>query len=70
MVTPRLIDLLRADQLMPIIRADDPDKARAIGRTLIAEGYGVLEVSLTTPNAHAVIVRHRRRTRAEEADPY
>lgn len=36
---------------MPIIRRHDRDSAVVIGRTLIAIGYRVVEVSLTTPDA-------------------
>jgi 2-dehydro-3-deoxyphosphogluconate aldolase/(4S)-4-hydroxy-2-oxoglutarate aldolase len=50
-----LLTLVGAERLMPIIRSDDAAKAAAIGITLIDAGYGVLEVSLTTPNAPQVI---------------
>lgn len=50
-----LFALVAAERLMPIIRSDDRATAAAIGRTLIDAGYGVLEVSLTTPGALEVI---------------
>jgi 2-dehydro-3-deoxyphosphogluconate aldolase/(4S)-4-hydroxy-2-oxoglutarate aldolase len=50
-----LLTLVGTERLMPIIRSDDAAKAAAIGIALIDAGYGVLEVSLTTPNASQVI---------------
>lgn len=60
-----LLDIIRSERLMPIIRSDDGAKALAIGRTLIDAGYGVLEVSLTTPDAPRVIAELRAHRPAE-----
>lgn len=50
-----LLALLAEERLMPIIRSDDRLAARAIARTVIEAGCRVLEISLTTPGALAVI---------------
>lgn len=50
-----LLALISSERLMPIIRRHDRDSAVVIGRTLIAIGYRVLEVSLTTPDALSVV---------------
>ena len=56
MVTPaELLDTIRSERLMPIIRCNRPGLALPIARQLIEGGYGVLEVSLTTPDALTVI---------------
>lgn len=46
-----LLALLRAHRVVGIIRGSSPDAAVAAGRTLVAAGLPLVEVSLTTPGA-------------------
>jgi len=46
---------LRRERLMPIIRADDPERVLAVAQSLAGSGFRALEVSLTTPGAPALI---------------
>jgi 2-dehydro-3-deoxyphosphogluconate aldolase/(4S)-4-hydroxy-2-oxoglutarate aldolase len=51
----RLLDELRHERLMPIVRSSSAELASLISRTLIGRGYTILEISLTTPGALDVI---------------
>jgi len=44
-----MLELLRAQRVVGIIRGRDTDAAIAAGRALFAAGIGLVEVSLTTP---------------------
>nr|NLI48826.1 bifunctional 4-hydroxy-2-oxoglutarate aldolase/2-dehydro-3-deoxy-phosphogluconate aldolase [Propionibacterium sp.] len=44
-----MLDLLRAQRVVGIIRGQDTDAAIDTGRALFAAGIGLVEVSLTTP---------------------
>lgn len=61
----QLLQLLRAERVMPIIRSTASENAVAIGRTLIDAGFRVLEVSLTTPGALDAIAELSEDPRAE-----
>lgn len=61
----RLLELLSAERVMPIIRSTTSEDAIAIGRTLIDAGFRVLEVSLTTPGALAAITELAEDPRSE-----
>ncbi len=52
-----LLALLRRERLLPIIRAADPDRVPDVARTLVALGFRLFEISLTTPGAPDLI-RH------------
>jgi 2-dehydro-3-deoxyphosphogluconate aldolase/(4S)-4-hydroxy-2-oxoglutarate aldolase len=53
------LESLRAARLIGIVRGGDPDAALATTLTLIEEGVGLVEVSLTTPDALDIIARAR-----------
>lgn len=46
---------LAYDRVLPIIRTDNPDDALALGKRLSRLGFGLLEVSWTTPGAADVV---------------
>lgn len=54
-----LLDVLRSRRLMAIVRGSDPGAATQTVLALAEEGITLVEVSLTTPDARAVISRAR-----------
>lgn len=48
---------LRAHRVLGIVRGSSPDAAEAAAMALLEEGIGLVEVSLTTPDAVRVIAR-------------
>lgn len=53
------LDLLRARRIVGIVRGSDPDAALRVVLALFDEGVDVVEVSLNTADAAAVIARAR-----------
>lgn len=48
---PGFLDILRAEQLIAIVRAENSDQAVATGKQLVGAGIRLIEVSLNTPGA-------------------
>lgn len=53
----KLVDVLRAHKVMGIVRGSSGEAAEAAALALIDAGVGLLEISLTTPDAVRVIAR-------------
>ncbi len=56
-----LYERLVRDRVLPIIRTGSPDAALALGKRLSRLGFGLLEVSWTTPGAAGVVRELARR---------
>ena len=52
-----LLDALRAHKILGIVRGSSPEAAETAALALLEEGVGLIEVSLTTPEAVRVIAR-------------
>lgn len=50
-----IIDALARHRVVPVVRNADADVARSIARSCIAAGLGLVEITLTTPDACAII---------------
>jgi 2-dehydro-3-deoxyphosphogluconate aldolase/(4S)-4-hydroxy-2-oxoglutarate aldolase len=51
----KIREILAASPVMPVMVIDDPERAVLLARALVAGGIRVLEVTLRTPNALAVV---------------
>lgn len=55
-MTPRqILDALREEGIVPVVREDEAEQARRVIAILIEAGFGTFEVTLTTPDATEII---------------